>query len=111
MQAIATLDFEDSLQIVDLDDPAELSARQLRPSQVATLRRMVTQAIATSIFREGAVGLSWWSTLDAEWTNVTLFHERALPRIRIAQPPRRLTTRDADVRGAAVRLGVAIVRS
>jgi hypothetical protein len=105
------LELEDDGGVVDLDDPAQLSAKGLRPSGVATPRRAATQAIATAIFREGAVGLSWWSTLNADWTNVTLFWERALPRIRVAGPPRRLTTRDPDVRAAATALGVALRRS
>jgi hypothetical protein len=108
--ALVAVEFEDDAGVVDLDAPAELSARGLRPSAVATPRRAATQEMAASIFREGAAGLSWWSTLNADWTNVTLFHERALPKIRIAQPPRFLTTRDADVRAAATALGVALGR-
>jgi hypothetical protein len=65
--------------LVDSDDPLQLASRELRPSQVATLRREVTQRLAVSIFREGGAGMLWWSTLDAEWTHVTLFQERALP--------------------------------
>ncbi|MBI3493113.1 MAG: RES family NAD+ phosphorylase [Acidobacteria bacterium] len=107
-KALVMLRLDDALPIVDLDDPAALVRRRLRPSQVATLRRAVTQRIAASVFREGAGGLSWWSTLDAEWTNVTLFHERALPHIVIAAPPRMLSTRLAEVREAAAHLGVQI---
>jgi hypothetical protein len=38
----------------------------------------VTQAMAMRAFDGGAPGLSWWSTLDSAWTNVTLFAERTL---------------------------------
>lgn len=107
-KALATLRLDDQVTVVDLDDPAALVARRIRPSQVATLRRLVTQRIAMSVFREGAAGLSWWSTLEAEWTNVTLFHERALPNMVVAAPPRTLSTRVDEVQLAAERLGMAI---
>ena len=70
------------------------------------MRRSVTQRIAASVFEEGAGGLLWWSTLEAEWANVTLFHERALPHVSIAAPPRTLTTGMPEVRQAAAFLGI-----
>ena len=110
IKALVGFDLDDDISLVDLDDPAELSARDLRPSLVATLNRVTTQRIAASLFREGAAGFSWWSTLEAAWTNVTLFYERALPHVRITAPPRRLSTRDAQVREAAARLEVDLER-
>ena len=95
-KAIVGLRLDEGLEIVDLDDPSELAARRIRPSQVATLRRQVTQTIAASLFEEGAVGLAWWSTLEAEWTNVTLFHERALPHVLVSAPPRALSLKLPD---------------
>ena len=62
--------------------------------------------MAAQVFDEGAVGLSWWSTLDAEWLNVTLFHERALPHVVLVEPPRRLSARLVDVRQAVDHLGI-----
>ena len=108
VKALVGLEIDDSVALVDLDDPAELSARHLRPSHVATLQRATTQQIAASLFREGATGISWWSTLEAAWTNVTLFYERALPHVRVATPPRRLSTGDAGVREAAALLDVGL---
>ncbi len=105
-KALVTLQVNDALDLVDLDDPSELAARRLRPSRVATMRRPVTQRVAASIFDEGAGGLLWWSTLDAEWANVTLFHERALPHVSIAAPPRKLSTGMVEVRQAAAFLGI-----
>jgi len=102
--AIVTLALSDDAFIIDLDDPQALVARHLRPSQIATLRRDVTQQIAVSLFDEGAAGISWWSTLEATWTNVTLFHERVIRHIRMTAPPRRLSTRLAEVREAAEHL-------
>src|SRR5207237_9285674 len=72
-RSIVALDIDERVRVLDLDDPAELIARKIRPSQVATFRRDVTQRMALSVFQEGATGISWWSTLEAAWTNVTLF--------------------------------------
>jgi hypothetical protein len=108
VKALVTLRLDPGVALVNLDDPAELLPRRIRPSQVATMRRPVTQHIAASVFREGAGGLLWWSTLEAEWINVTLFHERALPHVVIGAPPRALSTRLSEVREAAEHLGVAI---
>lgn len=106
--ALAEIHLDDRVRVLDLDDPNELARRGLRPSEVATGRRAVTQAIASEIFGDGLTGFSWWSTLEAEWTNVTLFHERALPKITLAAAPRPLSTSLGEVREAAERIGVLV---
>lgn len=75
-RALAAIDDSALPALVDLDDPVVLSARRLRPSAVATGERRTTQRIAGEAFDDEAIGLSWWSTLEASWTNVTLFAER-----------------------------------
>jgi hypothetical protein len=107
-KALVGLRLADDLLFVDLDDPQELMARRIRPSRVATSRRPVTQRLAADIFEEGAAGLLWWSTLDAEWTNVTLFHERVLPHVTIVAPPRKLSTEMLEVQEAADHLAIRI---
>lgn len=107
-KTLVGLRLDHALSLVDLDDPLELAARQIRPSHVATSRRAVTQRIASSIFDEGAGGLLWWSTLEAEWTNVTLFYERALPHVSIVAHPRRLSIRLREVKEAAERIGIQV---
>lgn len=106
--ALVELRLADSARLVDLDDPAALVERSTRPSEVATGRRAVTQRIAAGLFDEGIAGFSWWSTLEAAWSNVTLFHERALPLVSVAARPVPLSVELADVREAAERLGVRI---
>ena len=105
-KAIVGLWVDDAIDVVNLDDSSQLLRRHLRPSQVATMRRSMTQTIAASVFDEGAAGLEWWSTLEAEWSNVTLFHERALPHVAVESPPRRLSVRLPEVQQAAQHLGV-----
>jgi hypothetical protein len=82
--------------------------RRWRPSMVATRRRTVTQQLARALFEEGVAGFSWWSTLAAERTNVTLFYERAVGATRVVGPPRPLTTTMPEVQRAAQDLGVRI---
>lgn len=107
-KALVKLQLDDDAVLVDLDEPRELVARKLRPSAVATRRRAMTQPLAVVIFEEGAAGFSWWSTLDADWTNVTLFHQRAVKQVRVAEPPQPLTTTMPEVLAAADHLGVRI---
>lgn len=95
-------------RVVDLDDPAELLARALRPSKVATHDRAVTRAWARSIFDEGVNGFSWWSSLESSWANVTLFAERVVDRIVIVKPPEVLTLDHPAVELAAETIGVRL---
>ena len=76
--ALATYDDSALESLMDLDEPAVLMEEEWRPSGVASRDRTITQAMAVRAFEAGALGLSWWSTLDAAWTNVTLFAERTI---------------------------------
>lgn len=106
--ALVELQLADAARLVDLDDPRALVERSIRPSQVAAGRRSVTQAIAAALFDEGIAGFSWWSTLEAQWTNLTLFYERALPFVSLAARPVPLSVELREVREAAERLGVRV---
>ena len=76
---LTALEFAGGHAVIDLDDPAVLRAEGLRPSQVATRRRSVTQIQAAEIHaaHPGAVAMRWWSTLEAGWLNWTIFDEGA----------------------------------
>lgn len=106
----ALASFDDSAlgALPDLDEPAQLLQRDLRPSQVATHRRPVTQHLAASLFAEGLPGFCWWSTLESSWSNVTLFAERALPSLRLAGQPREVSIGDPLLIAAATAVGVRI---
>jgi hypothetical protein len=82
--ALADLTLEDDAELVDLDDPVVLRRERLRPSQVATRDRRVTQPQAQALYerRPRAAGVRWWSTYEARWINVTCF-ERAASRLRV----------------------------
>src|SRR5206468_1929672 len=108
--ALALAAFDDSAfdRLVDLDDPEQLTSRQLRPSMVATHNRTVTQEIALRIYDEGMLGFMWWSTLEATWPNVTLFAERASPLLALVGTPAVLSVQHPVVRAAARSVGVLL---
>ena len=93
---------------VDLDDPRELVRLGVRPSQIATRDRTLTQRVALTIFEEGKPGLGWWSTIEASWPNVTLFAERAVDRLVLAETPEALSIRHPMVLAAAEFLGIRL---
>jgi len=79
---LAEIDLDDAAEIVNLDDPSVLRREGLRPSVVATRHRDVTQPQARKLHEHGVAALSWWSTYEALWLNVTLF-DRAGQHLRV----------------------------
>jgi hypothetical protein len=74
--ALATIELDSGATLIDLDDPVVLRRERLRPSMVATSRRLVTQPQALALHRRhpAAAGLRWWSRWEALWSNVTIFN-------------------------------------
>jgi hypothetical protein len=105
---LASLDDAGLQGLIDLDEPRNLATRRLRPSRVATRERGHTQPIGLSIYREGAPGFEWWSTIEASWINVTLFAERAAELLALAAEPEPLTIEHPAVREAAEAVGVLL---
>lgn len=105
--ALATVQLDDAVELVDLDHPPVLTRERLRPSLVATHERKVTQPQALRLWRRHreAAGLRWWSTFEALWANVTLF-DRAAPSLRLLDV-RELTLEHPVVVEAAEFLGLA----
>jgi hypothetical protein len=104
--ALAALELPDEVPLVDLDEPRTLVAEELRPSQVATRRRAVTQGQAARLFEKHAraAGLRWWSSLESLWINVTLF-DRAESMVAAGEVET-LTPGSEPVREAASLLGL-----
>jgi hypothetical protein len=108
--ALAAIELPDSADLVDLDDPAVLRRRRLRPSLVATRDRSVTQPHALAVYREtDAAGLRWWSIHESLWANFTLF-DRSVSAL-VVRDVRRLTLDDAAIQEAAEFLGLPSVRA
>jgi hypothetical protein len=82
--ALAELELADRAELVDLDDPTVLRRETLRPSQVATRQRSITQPQARLLHERHprAAGLRWWSVYEALWMNVTVF-DRAASQLRL----------------------------
>lgn len=75
VRALGTYEIPDNLALLDLDDGHNLAARGLRPTQVVTRVRPVTQAWALRVFdeRDAATGerlwagVRWWSYHRPTW--------------------------------------------
>jgi hypothetical protein len=106
--ALAELALPDDAELVDLDEPAVLRRERLRPSRVATRERDVTQPQALALYEkhQDAAGLSWWSTFEAQWLNVTLF-DRAASALRLVSV-RALDVADEQIAAAADVLGLRL---
>jgi hypothetical protein len=103
--AMAALELPDSAELIDLDDPAELRRRRLRPSRVATRDRSITQPQALAVYRDtDAAGLRWWSVHESLWANYTLF-DRSVSALAVAEV-RPLELGDRAVAEAAEFLGL-----
>jgi len=105
---LAVIDDSAVRELLDLDDPRSLVARELRPSGVATRNRDRTQKLALTLYREGEAGFEWWSTIEASWINVTLFADRVAGRLSVVGEPEPLTLDHPAVREAAEAVGVLL---
>lgn len=105
---LAAIDDSAVRELLDLDDPRSLVTRDLRPSGVATRKRARTQKLALGIYREGAEGFEWWSSIEASWINVTLFVDRVAGRLSVVGEPEPLTHDHPAVREAAEAVGVLL---
>jgi hypothetical protein len=107
--ALADIQLNDDALLIDLDDPAVLRRERLRPSQVATRDRSVTQPQALALYRRypDAAGLRWWSSWEALWMNVSLF-DRDTQILRLVDV-RELTLQDPALLQGADWFGLRIV--
>ena len=105
--AMAEVVFAGLAALIDLDDPAVLVDEGLRPSEVATRQRRVTQSQALALYHRHpeAAGLRWWSTFEATWAQVSVF-DRAEGLLRLVGT-QLLALDQPAVRQAATFLGLA----
>lgn len=103
--ALAAIELPDDAELVDLDDPATLRRRRLRPSVVATRHREITQPQALAVHRDtDAAGIRWWSIHESLWANYTLF-DRSVSALSVGEV-RPLELDDPAVAEAAEFLGL-----
>lgn len=102
IRALATYELDDRARVCDFDDPAQLLALRMRPSQVITRDYPQVRRRALGIFQSGSwVGVQWWSWYEASWTNVALW-DQAPVRIIDERP---LTLTDPALHTAATAIG------
>jgi hypothetical protein len=82
--ALATLELEDSITLVDLDDTAQLSFLGFAPSEASSTHRAITQAVARKLFDQKHPGFIWWSALKSSWKNATLFESRVSSYLKVS---------------------------
>ena len=74
--ARAIVEYDVSAHFCDLDDPKNLVEFGLRPSQVVSPDRSVTQRWARQIYETGQFdGVEWWSRRHARWANAGLWNQ------------------------------------
>lgn len=75
-----------SSRVLDLDDARALLARRLRPSEVVTRDRAVTQPWALAAYREKRwAGIRCWSYYDPRWGSIGLWDTSGL-RVASVEP-------------------------
>lgn len=98
IHALATYALAEAAELYDLDDARNLTALNLRPSDVVNRDYTVTQALALRVFTIGtASGLRWWSYYKPAWANCGVWNKAALTVVDI----RPLTISDATLVSAA----------
>jgi len=90
--AIAEYEIDGSALICNLDDPKQLVAQSLRPSQIVTRDYLQSQAWALALFdTKRWCGASWWSYHDPRWVSMGLWsldaiRSKRLERLTILHP-------------------------
>ena len=97
--ALAVYELADDVQVCDLNSAERLLEFGLRPSDVVTRDRAVSQAWAAKIEQTGTyAGVSWWSYYDPAWRSIALWD---LDGVALIEQPRVLNIEDRDVQQAA----------
>ena len=100
-RAMAHYHLASGVKLVDLNDPNVLRELHLKPSEVATMERSMTQALSRRLHEKNSAGFTWWSSLEASWVNVTLFQSRVRDRMKLTDKIRPLSIRMKEVQEAA----------
>jgi hypothetical protein len=90
-------------RLPDLADPAVLVEFDIRPDQLASHDRAVTQAISRRVHSApaGHHGFRWWSALTGEWHVTVLFLDRVDPKSIEYTRPEPVTLDHPAVQAAA----------
>jgi len=79
VRAIASYRLADDAPLCDLDDPEQLRALDLRPSDVVSREYARTRAWARRIYEMRLwAGIRWWSYYDARWCSIGIWKPNVL---------------------------------
>lgn len=106
--SLATFELSQQVTLVDLCDKDQLAQIQVDPVQIATKDRTMSQRLARQLYAQGVPGFLWWSSLEAQWTNASLFESRTLAFLTIMDPVIPLAVDHPDFIEAARALGVLL---
>ncbi|HST46219.1 RES family NAD+ phosphorylase [Jatrophihabitans sp.] len=85
VRALVTYELDEGAAICDLDDAYTLVELGLRPSEVVTRNRAVTQSWALKLYEAGRyAGVRWWSYYDPRWGSIGLWDSRLLTVVEVA---------------------------
>jgi hypothetical protein len=94
--------------LIDLREATTLVKMNFAPASITTSERTITQALSRTIFQEGVDGFLWWSALESQWTNATLYYSRVAKRLSIVEPPVMLDITNNHVIEAANILNICL---
>lgn len=104
--SLATLELPDRVSLVNLCDRTQLARIEVDPVHIATGDRTLSQRVARELHARGTSGFLWWSSLEAKWTNASLFESRIRDVIAVKKPIIPLSIDHTDLIEAARALGV-----
>ncbi len=106
--SLATFEVDKKVDVVNLCDKNILAQIQVDPVHIATQDRTVSQRLSRQLHTQGVSGFLWWSSLEAQWTNVSLFEGRILKFSKVMPPIVPLSIDHPDVIQAARDIGVLL---
>lgn len=93
--------------LCDLDEPQQLAAQALKPSNVITRERTATQTWALHIFEQRRfAGIRWWSCHESRWGAVGWWNVQSLRKSTVTIQP--LSLGDESLQEAARTLSISI---
>jgi hypothetical protein len=106
--SLVTFELDAQVTLIDLCDQNLLSQIAIDPMQIATKDRTLSQRVARQLYAQGAPGFLWWSSLEAKWTNASLFESRILTFLSVLDPIIPLAVDQPVLIEAARALGVLL---
>ncbi len=95
----------------DLGDPETLVRFGIRPDELASRERVVTQRISRRLHDDhGLPGFRWWSAFSGDWHVAVLFQDRVAPSAVRYRTPEPLHLAHPVVLAAASELKVSVAR-